>query len=49
MLGPDAGSTDTMAIALLNDISRSMYPVAHDSWLALAPEPAAALNWLISA
>jgi hypothetical protein len=30
-------------------MSRSTYPVAHDSWLALPPEPAAAMNWLTSA
>jgi hypothetical protein len=38
-----------MAIALVNDMSRSKYPMTHDSWLALPPEPAAAVNWLTSA
>jgi hypothetical protein len=49
MLVPDAGSTDTTAIAFPNDMSRSTYPMAHDSWLALPPEPASAVNWLTSA
>ena len=49
MLGPDAGSTDTTAIAFPNDMSRSKYPMTHESWLSLPPAPAAAVNWLTSA
>jgi hypothetical protein len=30
-------------------MSRSKYPMMHESWLALLPEPAAAVNWLTSA
>jgi hypothetical protein len=47
MLEPDAGSTDTRAIAFPNDMFRSVYPMAHASWLALPP--AAAVSWLTSA
>src|SRR5690348_11315834 len=49
MPGPDAGSTDTTAIAFPNDMSRSKYPMTHESWLPLPPPPAAAVNWLVSA
>jgi hypothetical protein len=42
MPGPDAGSTDTTAIAFPNDMSRSKYPTMHESWLP--PPPAAAVN-----
>ena len=49
LLLPDAGSTDTTAIAFPNDMSRSKYPMMHESWLALPSEPAAAVNWLTSA
>jgi hypothetical protein len=49
MLAPDAGSTDTTAIAFANDMSRSKYPMMHESWLVLPPEPPAAVNWLTSA
>src|SRR5690242_9956040 len=49
MLESDAGTTDTTAIALPNDMSRSKYPMMHESWLALPAEPPAAVNWLISA
>ena len=45
----DAGSTDTTAIAFPNDMSRSKYPMAHESWLSLPPVPPAAVNWLTSA
>jgi hypothetical protein len=45
----DAGSTDATAIAFSNDMSRSMYPMAHESWLSLPPASAAAVNWLLSA
>src|SRR5579863_5207148 len=48
-LAPDAGCTDATAIAFPNDMSRSKYPMMHESWLALPPEPAAAVNWLTSA
>jgi hypothetical protein len=46
MLAPEAGSTDTTAIAFPKDMSRSKYPMMHESWLAPPPEPAAAVNWL---
>ncbi len=49
MLGPDAGSTDTTAIAFPNDMSRWKYPMMHESWLSPPPPPAADLNWLTSA
>jgi hypothetical protein len=49
MLAPDAGSTDTTAIAFPNDMSRSKYPMMHESWLFLPLPPPAAVNWLTSA
>ena len=49
MLAPDAGSTDTTAIAFPNDMSRSKYPMAHESWLSPPPVLAADVNWLTSA
>jgi len=49
LLAPEAGSTATTAIAFPNDMSRSKYPMAHESWLLLASAPDAAVNLLISA
>jgi hypothetical protein len=49
MLLPDAGSTDKTAIAFPNDMSRSNYLMAHESWLSLPSASVAALNWLTSA
>ena len=48
-LAPDAGSIDTAAIAFPNDMSRSKYPMMHESWLSLPLPPPAAVNWLTSA
>jgi hypothetical protein len=49
MAGPEAGATDTTSIAFGNDVSRSKYPMMHESWLALPSEPDALVNWLTSA
>ena len=49
MLVPDAGSTDTTAIAFPNDMSCSKYPMMHEFSLPLPAPPPAALNWLTSA
>src|ERR1700678_3830718 len=43
------GVTDVTAIAFPNDMSRSVYPVMHESSLLLPSEPFAAANWLTSA